>query len=365
VKLDSNGEVKLEEIAEEGVFDIDILIQKLEAYKASVEEAQLQMRRKRSINPREVSEATVAARLKLRLDGRPPASSESHDNSVLTSPVAIVFPESVSLSSPLAIAFPGSVSSNATTSSEASYFDPITPEDNEEVGMAIITRDTARDTWKSSHSVVLPSEKAKTYETSTRLGVPPRSPGRIVPDAKVPRPLTNKLRGNRSAVSSPLASPAFAASDWLNVPRAIGSVTNSDSDEGRKSIDQMSMCPPHEDRIRREIETYTIKDWIETENVKQLEVIASSKMPVHVSSLHSGGESDEEDPTQPRKNAGKSEPPMPPPEYEYGKSTFREKMGSLFHRRTKTDKIIALYYDMEKTPKPKAARTWTTEKASP
>jgi hypothetical protein len=343
VKLDSNGEVKLEEITEEGVFDIDVLIQRLEAYKASVEEAQLQMRRKRSINPREVSEATVAARLKLRLDGRPPASSESHDHSVLTSPVAI--------------AFPGSVSSNATTSSEASYFEPMTPEDNEEVGVAVVTRDTARDTWKSSHSVVVPFEKAKTYETSTRLGVPPRSPGRTVLDAKVPSPLSNKLRGNKSAVSSPLASPAFAASDWLDVPRAIDSVTNSDSGEGRKSIDQMSMCPPHEDRIRREIETYTIKDWIETENVEQLALIASSKEPVHVPSLHSGGDSDEEDPKQPQKNGGKSEPSIPPPEYEYGRSTFREKMGSLFHRRTKTDRIIALYYDMEKTPKLKVART--------
>lgn len=354
MKLHSGGQIKLEEITEEGVFDIDVLIRKLEVYKASVEDAQAQMKRKRSINPREVSEATVAARLKLRLDGRPPASSESHDNSVLTSPVAVTFPGSLS----------SNASSNATTSSEASYFDPITPEDHGEVGVAVVSRDTIRDTWKSSHSVVVPAEKGKPYDGSIRPTVPLRSLGRLVPEAKASTTLTNKLRGNKSAVSSPLASPALAASDWFDVPRAIGSVTNSDLGEGRKSIDQMSMCPPEEDRIRREIETYTIKDWIETEDIKRLEVIAYSKEPVHVPTSYSGGDSDEEDLKQLHRRPGRSERPGPQPEYEYGKTTFREKMGSLWHRRTKTDKIIAMYYDMEPTPKPKVTRTWTMKNRS-
>lgn len=103
----------------------------------------------------------------------------------------------------------------------------------------------------------------------------------------------------------------------------------------------MSMCPPSEDRIRREIETYTIKDWI-TEDVKQLEVLALSKEPGQLQVMPSD-ESVDEDFGHSRKT-GKSSHQLP--RYEYGKTTFREKMGSLLQRRTKTDKIIALYYDM-------------------
>lgn len=263
-----------------------------------------------------------------------------HDNSVLTTPIALVFPSSVS--------------SHGSSSSETSYFDPVTPEEQEDIPVAVFASSTNRDTWKSSHSVVIPSDMGKTDDVSLKPIVSPRSPGRFVPEVKTSKPPTVKLLGSRSKISSPLASPAFAASDWLGVPRAIGSLTTSESGEiARKSIDEMSMCPPDEDRIRREIETYTIKDWIETEDVKQLEVIASSKEPGQVQIVPLDGSGDE-DPRQPS-NTGDSDHTFS--QYKYGRTTFREKVGSLWHRRTKTDKIIALYFDMEASPKQKASRT--------
>jgi hypothetical protein len=338
---DSNGELDQDQHSDEDPFDVGVLIRKLEAYKASVEDVQAQIRRKRSINPREVSEVTAAARLKLRLDGRPAASSESHDNSVLTSPIAL--------------AFPSSVSSNGSSAWETSYFEPITPEEYDDVPVAIVTSgNNNRDTWKSSHSVMLPSEKVQTHDISTIRSIPPPGSGRLLQEVQTSKPLPPvKVLGSRSKVSSPLASPAFGASDWLGVPRTIGSLTTSESGEvPRKSIDEMSMCPPNEDRIRREIETYTIKDW-KTEEVKQLEVIASSKEPgqVHVEPWNGP---DDMDPNQ----TGTTEQPIKPLErYKYGRSTFREKVGSLWHRSTKTDKIIALYFDMETSSKQKAQRS--------
>lgn len=115
----------------------------------------------------------------------------------------------------------------------------------------------------------------------------------------------------------------------------------------------MSMCPPNEDRIRREIENYTIKDWIDTDDVKQLEVIASTKEAAQTQVVRLDGDSDDEDVQELQRTAKESGRPQ----YEHGRTTFRERMGSLWHRRTKTDKIISLYYDMEPSPKPKATRT--------
>jgi hypothetical protein len=337
---DSNGEVRPDQVSDEDPFDVEVLIRKLEAYKASVEDAQAQLRRKRSINPREVSEVTAAARLKLRLDGRPAASSESHDNSVLTSPTAL--------------AFPGSASSNGSSASETSFFDPITPEEQDDAPVAMVNN--RRDTWKSSHSVVLPSEKVKTYDISPRPSRPQPSPVILVHEVKVKtsKPLPPlKVLGSRSKVSSPLASPSFSASDWLSMPSAAGSLTPSEPDQPRKSIDQMSMCPPSEDRIRREIETFTIKSWAEIEGIKQLEAVASSKEPGRIQIEPLAGLDDED-----LNQSGNAERPIQPLErYKYGRSTFREKVGSLFNRRTKTDKILALYFDMETTPKQKALRT--------
>ena len=286
---DTSGEVQNPDAPSDvGVFDVEVLISKLEAYQASVEEAQARIRRKRSINPREVSEMAAAARLQLRLDEYPPVSSASHGNSLLTSPTVL--------------AFPSSASSNGSSWTEGvSYFEPATPDDCEEVPVAVLAGNNTRDTWKSSHSVIM---------------------------------------------QKPLPSPAFPAADWLGIPPAIANQTVSESSEGRKSMDQMSMCPPNEDRIRREIETYTIKDWIDIDDVKQLEVVASAKEPAQNSVLppHSG--LDEEDVKQSTRTAQDSHRPLA--QYEYGRTTFREKMGNLWHRRrTKTDKIIALYFDME------------------
>lgn len=329
-----------DQLSDEDPFDVDVLIRKLEAYKASVEDAQAQLRRKRSINPREVSEVTAAARLKLRLDGRPAASSESRDNSVLTSPIAL--------------AFPSSTSSNGSSASETSFFDPITPEEHDDAPFAMVSN--KRDTWKSSHSVVLPNETAKTHDISPRPSGPLPSPVIRVHEVKVKtsKPLPPiKVLGSRSKISSPLASPSFSALDWLNVPSAAGSLTPSEPSQPRKSIDQMSMCPPSEDRIRREIEAFTIKSWAETEGVKQLEVVASSKEPGRIQIEPLTG-SDDEDFNQ----SSTVERAIEPLEkYRYGKSTFREKVGSLFNRRTKTDKILALYFDMEPSPKQKALQT--------
>lgn len=341
---DSNGELRPDQHSEEDPFDVDVLIQKLEAYKASVEHAKDQLRRKRSINPRDVSEATAAARLKLRLDGRPAASSESHDNSVLNSPVTL--------------AFPSSVSSHGSSASETSYFDPITPEWQDDGSVAMVTsRNNNRDTWKSSHSVVSPSEKVKTYDTSTRLSEPRHNLGRRVQEVQTSKPLPHiKVLGCRSKVSSPLASPSFSASDWLSMPSAVGSLAMSESGEvPRESTEKMSMCPPNEDRIRREIETFTIKAWEETEDIKQLEAIVSAKEPSQVQIEPLSG-SDDEDHSQ----SGTAEKVIQPLEkYKYGRLTFREKVGGLWNRRTrtKTDKIISLYFDMETSPKQQAWRT--------
>jgi hypothetical protein len=256
------------------------------------------------------------------------------------------------LTSPIALAFPSSISSNGSSASETSFFDPVTPEDHEGAAVTIVAAtSTSRDTWKSSHSVTTTCEKGKIQDFSTRTSVAPRSTARSVQETIASGPPT-KLLGSRSKISSPLASPAFSASDWLDVPRNIHSLNASESgDIPRKSIDEMSMCPRDEDRIRREIETYTIKDWVETENVKQLEVIASSKEPGQVQVFPL--DEDDED----LKQTGSARKPTQQFErYKYGKTTFREKFGSLLHRRTKTDKIIELYFDMETSVKPKATR---------
>ena len=345
---DSNGELKQEQSSEEGFFDIDVLTRKLEAYKASLEDAKAQIRRKRSINPREVSEVAAAARLKLRLDGRPAASSESHDNSVLASPTTL--------------AFPSSMSSNGSSASETSFFDPITPEDHEVFAVNVVAAtSTSRDTWKSSHSVSTTCEKGKTQDVSTRSSGAPRSPAKPVQETMGSKPPTNKLVVSRTKISSPLASPAFSAADWLDVPRNIRSSNASEpGDVPRKSIDEMSMCPRDEDRIRREIETYTIKDWVETENVKELEVIASSKEPGQVQVFPL-----DEDDDDLKQTGVAGKPARQFERYKYGKTTFREKFGSLLHRRTKTDKIIELYFDMETNVKPKATWSPIKQNASP
>ena len=336
---DTSGEVQDQDApSDEVVFDIEVLISKLEAYQASVEEAQARIRRKRSINPREVSEMAAAARLQLRLDEYPPVSSASHGNSLVTSPTAL--------------AFPSSASSNGSSWTEGiSYFDPPTPDDYEEEPVAVFAANTTRDTWKSSHSIMVQPRKETTHEVSTGPSVSSRSPStRLQEDIM--------LLSSNSAIHAPLPSPAFPTADWLRMPPAIGSRAASESSEGRKSIDQMSMCPPNEDRIRREIEEYTIKDWIDTEDIKQLEVVASAKEPAQNSILPLDSGLDEENVKQSTRTAQDSCRPLA--QYGYGRTTFRERMGNLWHRRrTKTDKIIALYFDME-PPKSGVLKTRTT-----